>query len=407
MRAKNKGEMFEFRFSFVSYFFSCFSFAFCSSFVRILSSYIFFSFYNLPYRSVNTFRLPFPKFSILKNKLRISAKFVIVRVIQTVTKEAVMKIKSVAVLGAGAVGSYVIWGLSEKKDIRLGVIASGERAKRLKNKECKINDTVYRPEVWTPEEAHGVDFLIVSLKYGALPGALDNITAVTGENTVIMSLMNGVDSEEIIAEKVGAEHLLHAVIKVASHKENDGYVFNPEATLGIIFGEVSAPYDSERVQAVLDLFSGTGLHYRATDCILEEIWSKFRLNVCNNLPQAILGAGVGCYRDSVHMKAISDGLRAELMTIAEAKGIDISKADVSSGRGSAVPPTARYSTLQDLDAGRHTEIDMFSGALIRMGKELGIPTPYNEFTYHMIKALEEKNDGRFDYSGSEEPLWAK
>lgn len=318
-----------------------------------------------------------------------------------------MKIKSVAVLGAGAVGSYVIWGLSEKKDIRLGVIASGERAKRLKNKECKINDTVYRPEVWTPEEAHGVDFLIVSLKYGALPGALDDITAVTGENTVIMSLMNGVDSEEIIAEKVGAEHLLHAVIKVASHKENDGYVFNPEATLGIIFGEVSAPYDSERVQAVLDLFSGTGLHYRATDCILEELWSKFRLNVCNNLPQAILGAGVGCYRDSVHMKAISDGLRAELMTIAEAKGIDISKADVSSGRGSAVPPTARYSTLQDLDAGRHTEIDMFSGALIRMGKELGIPTPYNEFTYHMIKALEEKNDGRFDYSGSEEPLWAK
>lgn len=59
-----------------------------------------------------------------------------------------MIIKSVAVLGAGAVGSYVIWGLSEKKDIRLGVIASGERAKRLKNKGCKINDTVYHPEVW-------------------------------------------------------------------------------------------------------------------------------------------------------------------------------------------------------------------------------------------------------------------
>ena len=100
-----------------------------------------------------------------------------------------MKIKSVAVLGAGAVGSYVIWGLSEKKDIRLGVIASGERAKRLKNKGCKINDTVYHPEVWTPEAAHDVDFLIVSLKYGALPRALDDITAVTGENTVIMSLM--------------------------------------------------------------------------------------------------------------------------------------------------------------------------------------------------------------------------
>ena len=57
----------------------------------------------------------------------------------------------------------------------------------------------------------------------------------------------------------------------------------------------------------------------------------------------------------------------------------------------------RYSTLQDLDAGRHTEVDMFAGAVVRMGRELGIPTPYNEFTYHMIKALEEKNDGKFDY----------
>lgn len=73
-----------------------------------------------------------------------------------------------------------------------------------------------------------------------------------------------------------------------------------------------------------------------------------------------------------------------------------------------VPPFARYSTLQDLDAGRHTEIDMFSGALIRMGKESGIPTPYNEYTYHMIKALEEKNDGLFDYEGkTEESTWSK
>ncbi len=107
------------------------------------------------------------------------------------------------------------------------------------------------------------------------------------------------------------------------------------------------------------------------------------------------------------VQAISDGLKGELEAIAQAKGIDLSKTEASSGRGSAVPPSARYSTLQDLDAGRHTEIDMFSGALIRMGKELGIPTPYNEYTYHMIKALEEKNDGRFNYTGDEEPTWSK
>ena len=138
------------------------------------------------------------------------------------------------------------------------------------------------------------------------------------------------------------------------------------------------------------------------------MWSKFRLNVCNNLPQAILGAGVGCYTDSEHMKAISDGLRRELEAVAAAKGIDMSKIEASSKHGSPVRASAKFSTLQDIEAGRHTEIDMFSGALMRMGKELGIPTPYNEYTYHMIKALEEKNDGRFDYSGKNDKMtWSK
>lgn len=308
-----------------------------------------------------------------------------------------MKIQSVAILGAGAVGSYIIWGLSKKDTIRLGVIAEGNRAQRLKESGCAINGAVYHPEVWTPQEAQGVDLLVVTLKYGSLPGALESIKTAVGSNTVVMSLMNGVDSEELIAAQVGAEHLLYSFIKVASHKEADGYHFDPDATLGVIYGELSAPYESERVKAVQELFTDSEVNFRVTEHIREEMWSKFRLNVCNNLPQAILGAGVGCYQDSVHMKAISDGLRAELEAIAAAKGIDLRLVEASSRHGSAVPPTARYSTLQDLDAGRHTEIDMFSGALIRMGKELGIPTPYNEYTYHMIKALEEKNDGLFDY----------
>lgn len=318
-----------------------------------------------------------------------------------------MKMQSVAVLGAGAVGSYVIWGLSERKDIKLGVIAEGERAGRLK-KGCRINDVTYHPEVWTPQEAHGVDLLIVCLKYGALPGALESIRAIVGENTIVMSLMNGVDSEDIIAEAIGASHMIYSVIKVASHKEGGGYYFVPETTIGIIFGELQAPYDSERVQAIEALFADTGIHYRSTEFAQEEMWSKFRLNVCNNLPQAILGAGVGCYTDSEHMKAISDGLRNELETIAAAKGIDMSKIEASSKHGSPVRASAKFSTLQDIEAGRHTEIDMFSGALMRMGKELGIPTPYNEYTYHMIKALEEKNDGRFDYSGKNDKMtWSK
>lgn len=164
-----------------------------------------------------------------------------------------MNIKRVAVLGAGAVGSYVIWGLSNNKDITLGVIASGERNERLKKRGIMINGTQYTPEVWTPEEAKNVDLLIVSLKYGSLRGALDDIQTIVGENTTVMSLMNGVDSEEIISEKIDRSHILYSFIKVASQGKEDGYHFDPETTVGIYFGELEEPYESERVKAVNDI----------------------------------------------------------------------------------------------------------------------------------------------------------
>lgn len=113
-----------------------------------------------------------------------------------------MEIKSVALLGAGAVGSYIIWGLSRLENINFGVVAEGSRAERLQRDGCLINNDIYRPQVWTPQEAQGVDLLIVALKYGALPEALPSIRTIAGSNTVVMSLMNGVDSEDIIAQVV-------------------------------------------------------------------------------------------------------------------------------------------------------------------------------------------------------------
>lgn len=317
-----------------------------------------------------------------------------------------MEIESVALLGAGAVGSYVVWGLSGREGIRFSLVASGERRHRLQTQGVGVNGVTYRPPVLTPEEAHGADLLIVCLKYGMLPGALDDIRAITGPETAIMSLMNGVDSEDRIAAAVGQEHLLYSLIKIASHREADGYHFDPESTIGIIFGECQAPFESERVRAVKRLFAGTGVNIRSTDCIREEMWGKFRLNICNNLPQAILGAGVGCYRDSEHMWAIRAGLRAEVEAVAAASGVDMGKVSEVSRGGCSVPPTARFSTLQDLDAGRPTEVDMFSGAVVRMGHELGVPVPYNEYTYHMVKAIEEKNAGRFDYTADDVPTSA-
>ena len=308
-----------------------------------------------------------------------------------------MEINSVALIGAGAVGCYLIRALSQKPSVDLMVVADGERKKRFETEGFLINSETYRPKVVTPEQARGADLIIVAVKYNSLRPALADIRTVADDHSVVMSLMNGVDSEEIIGEVIPKEQILHALIKVASERNGNSVKFDPETTIGMIFGEVDPGRSAERTDALVRLFEGTDLHYRVTDCILSEIWSKFLLNVGNNQPQAMVGCGVGAYRDSEHMAFFRDNLRAEVIAIAEAKGIDLSKAAGSSKAGSKVADRARYSTLQDLDAHRHTEVDMFALTVVRMGREMGIPTPCNEFTYHMIKALEEKNDGLFDY----------
>lgn len=308
-----------------------------------------------------------------------------------------MKFKSVAIVGAGAVGSYLIWGLSQKQEVDLCVVADGERKERLEKEGLLINDELYKVAVKTPEEAHGADLVIVTVKYNGLPDAVDYVEKIVDEHTIVISLMNGVDSEEIIAERIGKEHVIPSLIKIASERKGNVVKFNAETTIGLIYGEMDSEYGNERTEALNDLFDGTGIHYRVADYIIGEIWSKFLLNVGNNLVQAIVGAGVGAYTDSEHMAFMREKMREEVLKIAAVKNIDFSRISKSSLGGTQVKPRARYSTLQDIDMKRHTEIDMFSGAVIKMGKELGIPTPYNEYTYHLIKALEEKNDGKFDY----------
>ncbi|MDO4961927.1 MAG: 2-dehydropantoate 2-reductase [Eubacteriales bacterium] len=316
-----------------------------------------------------------------------------------------MKINSVAIFGSGAIGSFILWGLSKKPEIDVCVVASGERKARLERDGMMINHKRYTPAVRTPEEARGADLLLVCLKYNSLRPALKEIKAAANEHTIVMCLMNGVDSEDVVSEVIDGRQVIYSVIKVNSERRNGEVNFNPESAIGVIYGEKDAEriaaFGTERTDAISELFEGTTIKHYATDVILSEIWSKFRVNVSLNLPQAMVNCGVGAYDDSEHVAFISRKLREELEAVAAAKGIDISLSDPKFSGASKTLPKARYSTLQDLDAKRHTEIDMFSGAIVRMGKELGIPTPYNEFTYHMIKALEEKNDGLFDYDNIE------
>ena len=305
-----------------------------------------------------------------------------------------MEIRTVAVLGAGAIGGYFIAGLDEKLRENLWVIAEGKRAERLAREGITVNGKNISLHVKSPEEAKGADLLIICVKYNALEESLPAIETITEEHTVVMSTLNGVDSEEVIGEKIGMEHMVYSVMKVSSRRTADGIFFKPEATLGVFFGEKDGQL-SERVLAIRDLLEGSGVRFQIREHIWQEIWYKYASNISKNIPQAILDFGYGAYLTSEHAAAISSRMREEVIRVAAARGVDISDPDNPAGKIPAnMSPDAHFSTWQDLDAKRPTEIEMFCGTLVRMGIKLGVETPFNEFAYHAVKTLEEKNSGQ-------------
>ena len=328
-----------------------------------------------------------------------------------------MRIKRAALIGAGAVGSWFIPGLGMVLGKNFYVIASGERADRLRTEGIVINGRVYDGDnlnIRTAEEAGalGVDLLLVAVKYNNLKDVLYDIRTIveerkifgSGDDTddamkdmVVVSCLNGINAEEIIAKEIGEELILPAFMRVVSRKVGNEIRYNPYMPQpgGLIFGEKDTEEKTERCEAVEHLLRDAGIGCEFVGNILERKWQKYALNISNNLPQAILGVGFGAYCDSAHVAYIHDCLYAETMVVASKYGI---RFEPEKNSLEMAPETARFSTLQDLDAKRHTEIEMLAGVLMDKAEAVGVPVPFTEYTYHLIRALEEKNDGLFDYS---------
>lgn len=306
---------------------------------------------------------------------------------------------NVAVIGAGAIGAYYICGLYDCGGISLSVIASGERRDKLKNEGLMINGRRYALTVRTPQEqaAAGTDLLLVCVKHGALQAILPDIRAVTGDDTIVASPMNGIDSEEVIGNVIGKEHMIGSFMRIASERIGQSVTFDPDKTDGIFFGKLPGGAPEEAVERMADIFKGSGVRWHISRDIVHDIWDKYMRNICFNLPQAILGVGVGAFYDSEHVAWISKALEEEVRKTAAAEGITLGPLV----RKPKDRKAAAYSTLQDIRAKRHTEIDMFAGTLLRTAGKHGLKLPYTEYTYHAIRALEEKNDGKFDYTDNE------
>ena len=313
-----------------------------------------------------------------------------------------MEIRSVALIGAGAVGSFIAYALAGKDGVDFCVVADGARKERLEREGIAVNNkkeiVTLRPRVCTPEEAKGADLLLVAVKYTALDSVLEDIRTICSPDTVVLSLLNGIDSEEKIAEVIDPAQIVYSLMRVSSERRKneegrDVVTFDPTIKWGVYLGEKGSPVKSARIEAIEDLFAGTTCSVYFMENILQDQWAKYASNICYNLPQAVLGVPFKASFDSAHVQFLRDRLLKEVTRVGAAMGIEVPGPSLS---WDSCLPTARFSTLQDLDAGRHTEIEMFAGVLMRKAAEVGVEVPYATFAYHAIKALEEKNDGKFD-----------
>jgi len=273
----------------------------------------------------------------------------------------------------------------------ISLVATGDRYDRLKEKGLIVNDKHYffnviRPEEKTPPS----DLIIVAVKHHQLEEAIRDITNRVGKNSVILSIMNGIESEEQIAAAYGADKLLYALaVGIDATRYGNSITFSQQGKL--FFGDAHNPRLSERVVRVQSLFDQAGIIYEIPEDMIRTLWWKFMINVGVNQASAALGAPYSVFQNSREARELMESAMKEVITIAQAEGIHLVDQDIEEWNSflATLSPQGKTSMLQDVEAKRKTEVEMFAGEVIELGKKHGIPTPINQTLYRFIKVIEE------------------
>ncbi len=310
-----------------------------------------------------------------------------------------MKIKKVTLIGLGAMGVF----FAPKLDKYLGkenfrVLAEGDRRERLLTKGVTVNGVGHQFTIITPEtKGDTADLIIMAVKDTGLTQAIRDIRNQVGEDTQILCVMNGIDSEERLAAVYGWEHILYSYMRVSIVMKDGVADFDPHMGK-VYFGEAKNDELSERVKTVKELFDTCDIKYSIEPDMIRGMWFKFMCNIGENMTCALLGIPFGAYHVSEHANVIRRNGMREVIKIANRLGIDLGEKDIEYQEATIkrLPFANKPSTLQDLENGRVTEIEMFAGKVVKLGEELGIKTPLNWMFYHGIKVCEEKAMGKFD-----------
>lgn len=302
------------------------------------------------------------------------------------------EIKKVILCGLGAIGTIYADKLEKFDAENFKVLVDEARIERYKTNPIKFNGRQLNFDYILPsQEGFKADLIILATKFAGLKDAIKNIKNFVKEDTVILSLLNGVTSEDIIADVYGKDKMLysyfigHSSVRCGNsvtHDDVNTIVFGAENNLG------------ENVVAVKNFFDKVGINYKIPDDIKRSMWLKFMLNVSANQPTAILRMTFGDMFENTHFMKFAENIMREVQSVAKAEGVlnTETMVDEALKHLKTMTPDGKTSMLQDVEAGRKTEVDMFAGTVIELGKKNGISTPYNKILREMIGIIEEHQD---------------
>jgi 2-dehydropantoate 2-reductase len=306
------------------------------------------------------------------------------------------KISSVLVAGAGAIGSMVAWQIFRKEPASLSVLAGGDRLERYRRDGFVINGEPCRFSLTDAASGSESDLVIIACKAHHLERVLADLANHIGPDTLILSLLNGISSEGIIARAYGDFRIPYAMIigTDAGHAGNRTTFSTPGT---IFFGEAENGKErgawTDRIARIAEFFDRVGIAYTVPENMLNRLWYKFMLNVGVNQLTAITRTGYRAIKSrtaTAEAMALLDEAMREVIAVAAAEGIALTEDDIQSVHRTMnlLSDGGKTSMCQDVEAGRKTEVELFSGTVLELARKHGIHAPVNETFWRLLKTIE-------------------
>ena len=300
-------------------------------------------------------------------------------------------IKNVLLCGLGATGCIFANKINKCDDINLRILVDKPRFERYSKSPVQLNGEVLHFDYIFPEDDnYKADLIFITTKSDGLLCAVENIKNFVKPDTRIMSLLNGISSERVLAEKYGADKVItsywigHSAMRNGNKVTHDGVA-------KIVFG--TKENSDERLNDIKELFEKSNINYENPEDIEYSIWLKYLMNVSTNQPSAVYNMTFGEMRNSKEIRELIKNLMGEVQKIAKAEGVKSTENMIEDAKKAlrTMLPEGKTSMLQDVLAKRKTEVDIFAGTIIELGKKHGIPVPYNELMKEKIEAIHQNH----------------